>query len=118
MVQSLFEGVLLRKAGPFSDEALYHLGSEAARLSEELLYYYGQEVDPSVSQARYQALPIHSLKDLAINGRDLLSHFDQSSGPWMKEVLAAAEKAVIEKRVANEEKALLAFAKTIVLNNL
>ena len=46
MVQSLFEGVLLRKAGPFSDEALYHLGSEAARLSEELLYYYGQEVDP------------------------------------------------------------------------
>ena len=36
----------------------------------------------------------------------------------MKEVLAAAEKAVIEKRVANEEKALLAFAKTIVLNNL
>lgn len=118
MVQSLFEGVLLRKAGPFSDEALYHLGSEAARLSEELLYYYGQEVDPSVSQARYQALPIHSLKDLAINGRDLLSHFDQSSGPWMKKVLAAAEKAVIEKRVANEEKALLAFAKTIVLNNL
>ena len=113
LVQSISAGVLQRKAGPFSEEALYHLGSEVACLSEELLYYYGQEIDLSISQERYQALPIHSLKDLAINGRDLLQHFDRSGGPWMTEVLAAAEKAVIEKRVVNQKKALLAFAETL-----
>jgi tRNA nucleotidyltransferase (CCA-adding enzyme) len=114
MVQAVSQGLLQRKQGPFSDEQLYHLGSEVIALSEALLSYYGQEIDGSLSQARYQELPIHSLKDLAVNGRDLLQQFGQSGGPWLKEVLTALEKAVVTKTLMNEREALLHFAKKLL----
>lgn len=109
-VQTVYQALLMRRNGEWNDLLLYQFGLEATCLAEGLLLYDKLPNDPAKISQRYQQLPIHSLKELAINGRDLLQTVDRSSGPWLKEVLAAAEAAVITRKVPNEKEALLAFA--------
>lgn len=60
---------------------------------------------------QWSALPIKAKSDLAITGRDLL-HAKAVPGPWIKEALQAAEKAVVTKKCPNEKAAILAFLTT------
>ena len=108
-VHTAYQALLARRNGEWNDLVLYQFGLEATCLAEGLLRYDNQPNDPAKISQRYQQLPIHSLKELAINGRDLLQTIDRSSGPWLKEVLTAAEAAVITRKIPNEKEALLAF---------
>ncbi|MCZ0717650.1 CCA tRNA nucleotidyltransferase [Aerococcus kribbianus] len=57
----------------------------------------------------YQNLPIHQLKDLAINGRDIIHHFAPDNKAWIGKALKLAEKAVVLGQVSNEPTALFAY---------
>lgn len=52
---------------------------------------------------RQQALPIHSKSELAANGRDLMEWTGKKAGPWLKEWTLHIEKAVVERRLANDK---------------
>lgn len=52
---------------------------------------------------RQQALPIHSKSELAANGRDLMEWTGKKAGPWLKEWTLHMEKAVVERRLANDK---------------
>lgn len=50
----------------------------------------------------WSTLPIKCLKDLAVDGHDLMSWFDRKGGPWLNELLHRIAKAVITGEVKNE----------------
>ncbi|EOI5700444.1 CCA tRNA nucleotidyltransferase [Listeria monocytogenes] len=84
-------------------EELYHAGKAVFSLVNELNVIRGQENNQhKVSQA-YEALPIHSKKDLAITGADLLKWSGESAGPWVKETLDKVECGVLSNEINNEK---------------
>ncbi|EFR93434.1 CCA-adding enzyme, partial [Listeria innocua FSL J1-023] len=51
----------------------------------------------------YELLPIHSKKDLAITGADLLKWTGENAGPWVKETLDKVECQVLLGKINNEK---------------
>lgn len=49
------------------------------------------------------ALPIRSKSELAANGRDLMEWTGEKAGPWLKQWTLLIEKAVVERRLANDK---------------
>lgn len=82
------------------------------------LFYIAPFYDLALSKEsllnQYRLLVIHSLKDLAINGNDLMQALNRRGGLWLKETLAHCERAVLLKEVANEREALLNYAQEFV----
>lgn len=54
----------------------------------------------------YQALPIKSLKDLAVSGSDLLNFRKKPAGKWVSDDLKRIERAVLNGELANQKKAI------------
>ncbi|OUN50123.1 CCA tRNA nucleotidyltransferase [Enterococcus cecorum] len=82
------------------------------------LFYIAPFYDLALSKEsllnQYRLLVIHSLKDLAINGNDLMRALNRRGGLWLKETLTHCERAVLLKEVANEREALLNYAQEFV----
>ncbi|HJF79167.1 MAG TPA: CCA tRNA nucleotidyltransferase [Enterococcus cecorum] len=82
------------------------------------LFYIAPFYDLALSKEsllnQYRLLVIHSLKDLAINGNDLMRALNRRGGLWLKETLVHCERAVLLKEVANEREALLNYAQEFV----
>ncbi|MFN2745617.1 CCA tRNA nucleotidyltransferase [Bacillus sp. z60-18] len=54
----------------------------------------------------YEALPIKSLKDLAVTGGDLVNFRKKAPGKWVSEDLKRIEQAVLHGKLANRKKAI------------
>ncbi|CAM3065807.1 CCA tRNA nucleotidyltransferase [Staphylococcus argensis] len=54
-----------------------------------------------------QQLPIRQRNELAVTGKDLMSHTGLKGGKWVKYALRALELAVVNEQVINQQKALL-----------
>ncbi|EFR99637.1 CCA-adding enzyme, partial [Listeria seeligeri FSL N1-067] len=93
----------LNKKQVWSAEELYHAGVDVFSLVNEInVIQYGENQQETLNRA-YQALPIHSKKDLAITGADLLKWSNEQAGPWLKETLEKIERAVILEEIDNEK---------------
>ncbi|MGX7029932.1 CCA tRNA nucleotidyltransferase [Vagococcus zengguangii] len=90
-------------------ERLYALNEEQVILTEHVLQVLAQPHDCKQALSAYRALPIHSLKDLAVSGSDLIKHLEQQPGPWLGETLKELESAVLINNVSNEKASLLAY---------
>ncbi len=108
-VQQAFKGLQCRKTQAYTHVLLYELQVETIAIVESLLPYYGLENQAPHFIAVYDALPIKSLTDLAVNGTILMETFNKKGGIWLKEALLACETAVINQEVVNEQAALLEF---------
>ena len=86
--------------------ALYRLGDLALKV-ETLLSYYGRPGETDKTAEALAKLPIRSLRELAVNGKDVMAACQQKAGPWLKETLAYLEQAVVEGRLVNDKTALL-----------
>lgn len=83
------------------------LAQEEAQVS--LLSQAFSPANLEACQANWHSLPIHSLKDLALNGSDLIQAFQPQAGAQIGRWLRALEAAVLEGEVANDKVALLAW---------
>ncbi|NOU97521.1 CCA tRNA nucleotidyltransferase [Paenibacillus sp. LMG 31456] len=55
-------------------------------------------------------MPVHSLEELDLGGRELLARLSKPAGPWVSKVLAHLLRETALKRLANESDLLLAEA--------
>ncbi|MBM7617090.1 tRNA nucleotidyltransferase (CCA-adding enzyme) [Weissella uvarum] len=89
-----------------SNWQLYSVGSDiqtalaVADLSELV-------VDTDRLAQRYDALPIHSKKELAVTGADLMQTLQMQPGPQIGQLLSQVEHEVVENQIANDKTALL-----------
>lgn len=104
--RELVWGLRQRREGYYTPMALYRLG-ELAMTVETLLTYYGRPGEASKTAQALAELPIRSLRELAVNGQDLMTVCQQKAGPWLKKTLAYLEQAVVEGRLANDREPLL-----------
>lgn len=56
------------------------------------------------------AMPVRSLEELAVGGKELLAHFALKGGPWVSQVLNHLLREAALQRIANEKEALLTEA--------
>ncbi|MBY4604337.1 MULTISPECIES: CCA tRNA nucleotidyltransferase [Bacillus] len=63
-------------------------------------------------QYAYQSLPIKSLKDLDITGKDLLALRNRPAGKWVSEELQRIEQAVVTGKLSNQKKHIEEWLKT------
>ncbi|MGE6629555.1 CCA tRNA nucleotidyltransferase [Bacillus sp. NPDC077027] len=54
----------------------------------------------------YDALPMKSLKDLAVSGKDLMTLRQKKSGKWIADDLDQITKAVLQKKLENRKEAI------------
>ncbi|MFP7169387.1 CCA tRNA nucleotidyltransferase [Terribacillus sp. FSL K6-0262] len=80
-----------------------HLDAGFCRLME---ICKDRDVQDELSFLR-RKLPIRHTSELAISGGDLISWFpDRKKGSWIRDLLHACEKAVVENRIENEKERL------------
>lgn len=80
-----------------------HLDTGYSRLVK---IYKEKDIQDKLSTLR-NSLPIRNNSELAISGSDLISWFpERKKGSWIRDLLLAAEKAVVENRIPNDKKQL------------
>ncbi|ALS73869.1 CCA-adding protein [Planococcus rifietoensis] len=83
---------------PFWDDWVYYSFTERQLMIAQAASHKTQAV-----KERQQALPIQSKSELAANGRDLMEWTGKKAGAWLKEWTLHIEKAVVERRLANDK---------------
>ncbi|MBM7692621.1 tRNA nucleotidyltransferase (CCA-adding enzyme) [Peribacillus deserti] len=99
-----------RLQGSLNKIDMFHAGLETT-LSLEKIFCVLTECpeeahDTDQIESVYQSLPIHALKELAVDGNDLIQWSARKAGPWIKEVLLFALEGVLEQKAANEKEAI------------
>lgn len=118
--QRIHEVLLLREAleiikqRPLDVLDYYQLNETCLTQLFYIAPFYDLDLSKESLLNQYRLLVIHSLKDLAINGNDLMQALNRRGGLWLKETLAQCERAVLLKEVANEREALLNYAQEFV----
>lgn len=110
-VQLLVYGLKQRKQQPLGALDLYRLGRESALNVEELIGYFNESPNLQQVAANYDALPIKSLSELAIDGNLLLETSQKKPGKWVSEALQLAERGVIKELVTNDKDTLIVYLK-------
>lgn len=111
-VQQAFKGLQWRKEQGYSKALLYELQKETISIVESLLPYYQLEDEATLYIEAYNQLPIHALADLAVNGNDLMAHYQKKGGKWLKEALEVCETAVLNGETVNDTQALFDYLDT------
>lgn len=113
-VQALHWGLKIRQEKPLTNWEIYQLGLKNSLAVEELVTFYNLSPDLEKIKNQYEALPIKQLRDLAINGNDLLQSIDLKPGKWLKEILGQLEYQVVTKDLKNDSKVLLDKAQELL----
>lgn len=96
--------LMLRKDHFWSRDELFTAGKEIALLVETaFLTIKREDVQLAHLLDKYESLPIKSLKELTVNGNDLIRWTGKQSGPWIGKVLHEAAQAVINGEIANHK---------------
>ena len=55
---------------------------------------------------QYQNLPIHSSKEIVLNGKDIANLLNKAPGDYLKEIIIDLEKQILKGKVLNEKESL------------
>lgn len=69
----------------------------------------------TVALYRIHDLPVYDQRELEINGRSLMTLYNTTGGPWIKEVLRLVLDEVLFERLDNDKKAIEDWVKTHVI---
>ncbi|MGG1631313.1 CCA tRNA nucleotidyltransferase [Rossellomorea sp. NRS-1567] len=102
-----------RKSG-WSKPLLYRAGLEAAVNVEKVHECIESKPDSSIENVKeeYQSLAITSRQQLDVTGEDLMIWANKKGGPWMKELLAEIEWAIITDAIHNDKETIRRWLQT------
>ena len=86
---------------------MFNTGETALHDANQVAKLYGWAIDDEELQKAYQKLPIKNAKELAINGRVLITKAGVKPGPLMGKILQQLTLAVVNGEVANDATVLL-----------
>ncbi|QED48412.1 CCA tRNA nucleotidyltransferase [Cytobacillus dafuensis] len=105
-IRQLLKWLKYRVDNDWIKEYLFEAGEEYICSTERINnVLHNQSVDLNVNRlkAQYDLLPIKQRSELQVSGTDLQEWYHRTPGPWIKEKLEAAEKAVLYKQVSNRK---------------
>ncbi len=102
--EALMKSIRKASKAVLSELSLYENGLYASSVAGELVGISKKEI-----AQKYESLPIHSRRELAINGKDLMKAFKKEPGPYVHKTLSFLEEEVVKGHVANQKEALLSY---------
>lgn len=96
---------------------LYESGPEVISDVEKARLLLGLDSNEESSLQQYNELPIKSIRDLAITGKDVLQALDQKPGPWLGKLLKQIEESVVLGKIPNTKEILIQAALTFKEEN-
>ena len=87
--------------------SLYESGEEVISDVEIVRELIGLSSQKDEALNIYKELPIKSIRELAVSGKDILNVLEESPGPWLGQLLGHLEKSVVLAQLPNEKEALL-----------
>ena len=89
---------------------LFATGEKLLISANRVAALFGQSQEELDLRDRYQALPIKSAKELAVNGSQLIKLAHVKPGPKMGWILHQLQQQVLDRKLPNDQNALLAAA--------
>ncbi|GGI62928.1 CCA tRNA nucleotidyltransferase [Limosilactobacillus caviae] len=93
---------------------MFRTGDSALHDANQVAKLYGWAIEDSELQKAYQRLPIKSAKDLAIDGKMLITKAGIKPGPVMGKIIQQLTLLVLNDEVANDTTTLLNKAQELV----
>lgn len=103
-----------RLTSQWSAKEMYQAGVEVISLVEQVREFFGFENNQEELIKAYNHLPIKSMADLKVSGRDVLTYTDKKPGPWLGDALKQAEEHVVDGKWENDKEVLLEKIKEMV----
>lgn len=114
LVEKVIDCYNERLTSQWSAKEMYQAGIEVISLVEQVRDFFGLENNEDELIKAYNRLPIKSMADLKVSGRDILAYMDKKPGPWLGRVLKQTEKHVVEGQWKNDKEVLLEKIKEMV----
>lgn len=101
-----------RRSGEWDRMTVYQAGPECAASVERFLtachFCSCETLEARLNAAKnlWDNLPIHSLSELAVSGRDLIGWSSRKPGPWLSETIRTIEQSVINGEMVNKTEAI------------
>ncbi|MFR0582868.1 CCA tRNA nucleotidyltransferase [Limosilactobacillus mucosae] len=89
---------------------LFDTGDRLLLSANRVAAMFGHSLEELDLRDRYQALPIKSTKELAVNGGQLIKLAHVKPGPKMGQILHQLQQRVLDRSLPNDQNALLAAA--------
>lgn len=106
-VQAVIAAYNERKLQPWDKRTVYLYGLDTAlHVNTVNLMLHSRLDEENLIRSIHKELPIHSLKDLAVNGKDVMAFCRRKGGPWLSELLQKIEMKVVQKELPNEREAI------------
>lgn len=115
LITHALAGLEFRLENSSNVDFLYQLGLEPLLVIEEVLALLGKPSSKQKVTDAYQALPIHSLQDLAVNGQAIMRVLDKKPGPWLGDLLKEIEQKVLHKELENSYEKIVNFIQECAL---
>ncbi|MFB9757693.1 CCA tRNA nucleotidyltransferase [Ectobacillus funiculus] len=111
-ITSILHCLVQLEKSEWNDMLLYQSGEEISIMTERVVSALQGE-RPSIEHVHslYKKLPIHSRKDLAVTGTDLLQWTGKQGGPWLAAALGQLEREVVCGRLANSKESVKEWLK-------
>lgn len=108
------EVLQIRRKSGWSKTLLYRAGLEAALNVEKVHECIESKPVSSVETVKeeYHSLAITSRRQLDVTGNDLMTWTDKKGGPWMKELLAEIESAIVTNTIKNDKETIRRWLQT------
>ncbi|WP_430533973.1 CCA tRNA nucleotidyltransferase [Listeria rocourtiae] len=87
----------------WSDYELFATGMHTVELIEKARFVRASETDWGALKLRFESLPVQSRSEINASGDDVMKWTGKKGGPWLKELLAKLDQAVIELKVKNTQ---------------
>lgn len=107
-----------RMENNWTNEQYYFAGKDSVIVVERIYAtIHHQSLHDIAEQVEEQfgKLPIMSRQDLQVSGNDLLQWMKKPAGPWVKKVLEAVEKAILNEQLPNEKSEIRRWVDTCQL---
>ncbi|MGO2083584.1 CCA tRNA nucleotidyltransferase [Vagococcus sp.] len=103
--------LMQRKKSVWTIDMLYQATPGYIHIVELACYELGLSSVEEQTQKAYQALSLHSIKDLAVTGKDIMTLTGLKGGKWLGDLLKKLEQEVLHQRLQNKKEVLLAATK-------
>ena len=108
-VEQIVEILKLREKGSLDKRACYKFDKHLLLVAEELREAYALSVDYLAIERVYDSLTIHDKHEVVVNGGMLIKEYGFQPGPVLGEILTKIEYAIVDGKLANEKKAIIAY---------
>lgn len=98
----------------WSDYELFATGPHTVALVEKARLVQTGETEWMALHERFATLPVQSRSEIQASGDDIMAWVDKKGGPWLKELLARLDQAIIEGKVANTQSEIKGWVKHVI----